>query len=193
MSIRSSVGAGGANVPGDVRFVQILLNTALARLESARRLPIDGICGARTEASILRFQRHGVAIRHPSGRIEPGDRTLEYLRDMLPAHLSPGKLHALMPNATEADVCRFHQPLRSGLLAHGIVSALRFAHFFAQIGAESDDLAVVEIATARRPRGIRRRVVLLRPRSYQTCRTRVLRSLQGGARDRYPERTAAAL
>jgi putative chitinase len=144
MSIQSSVGSEGVNAPGDVRLIQILLNVALARFDTVRRLAIDGVCGAATQAAIHRFQRHGVALRRPNGSIEPGSETLECLRDALPAHLSPEKLHATMPDSRPADICRFHQPLLAGLRAHGIRTPLRRAHFLTQIGEESRDLAVLE-------------------------------------------------
>lgn len=144
MSLSSSVGLGGANAPDDVRLVQILLNASLGRYERAKRIAIDGRWGPRTEAALHRFQRHAVGQRRPTGRIDPGDRTLECLRDALPAQLSPEKLHAMMPAASAEAIARFHGPLLAGLRAHGISSPLRRAHFLAQIGEESRDLTVFE-------------------------------------------------
>lgn len=145
MCIRSPVGVEGVNAPTDVQLVQILVNAGFARYHIADHLLVDGVCGPATEAAIRRFQRYGVGLRRPNGRIAPGDQTLNTLHDTLPAQLSAEKLHAIMPAARDADICRFYRPLLAGLRAHGISSALRRAHFFAQIGEESCDLAVIEL------------------------------------------------
>jgi muramidase (phage lysozyme) len=85
--LRAAVGRGGANLSSDVETVQILLNRARRRLHRAypnnplwRPLKEDAICGARTIAAIVAFQRQVMRFRTPDGRVDPRGRTLRMLR-----------------------------------------------------------------------------------------------------------------
>jgi muramidase (phage lysozyme) len=85
--LRAAVGRGGANLKNDVETVQRLLNRARRRLRRAypnatlwRPLAEDGICGSRTMAAIVAFQRQVMRFRTPDGRIDPRGRTLRMLQ-----------------------------------------------------------------------------------------------------------------
>ena len=55
MRLKGSVGRGGANIPGDVLYVQYLLNDW--RNENGRQLiALDGVVGPATIAAIVDFQ-----------------------------------------------------------------------------------------------------------------------------------------
>lgn len=71
--IQASVGRGGVNRPEDVALVQRLL---LARGFGAVG-DADGVCGAKTLAAIVAYQRG--FLREPDGRIDPGGRSWRHL------------------------------------------------------------------------------------------------------------------
>lgn len=71
VQLTGSVGEAGRNLDADVRNVQSRLNrvpqSAGGPLEA---LAVDGICGSRTKAAILRFQRHYPDLLLKDGRID---------------------------------------------------------------------------------------------------------------------------
>jgi Putative peptidoglycan binding domain len=77
--IESSVGRGGKNRKGDVKYVQWLLSVWLSSLGRAT-LAIDGICGPLTQDAVDRFQR--AATLAADGRLDPGGPTLAALEEM---------------------------------------------------------------------------------------------------------------
>jgi hypothetical protein len=71
-TITASAGAGGTNVPADVRVVQDLLNRA-ARASPA----VDGVCGPGTRQALTSYQ--STFLRTADGRVDPGGPTLRHL------------------------------------------------------------------------------------------------------------------
>jgi hypothetical protein len=63
-NISASVGRGGANRPVDVATIQNLLNR-----RTGARLRADGVCGQKTIAAILGFQK--TFLSTPDGRVDP--------------------------------------------------------------------------------------------------------------------------
>jgi peptidoglycan hydrolase-like protein with peptidoglycan-binding domain len=84
VAISGSVGSGGANRFDDVRKIQEALNRVPP--EKGGPLPplvVDGLCGPKTVAAILRFQKaQGVVA---DGRVDPGQATLSKLNTVLGA------------------------------------------------------------------------------------------------------------
>lgn len=76
-TIRAAVGAGGQNLPADVKVVQKSLNPH--NLSPLRPLSVDGIAGRNTVAAIRHFQDRHVGMSNPDGRVDPGGRTLRRL------------------------------------------------------------------------------------------------------------------
>ena len=72
--LQQSVGAGGANVPADVKLVQGLLNPHSAALQIAA-LAVNGQADAPTLAAIQQFQTLVLHMPSADGRIDPGGRT----------------------------------------------------------------------------------------------------------------------
>ena len=72
--LQQSVGAGGANVPADVKLVQGLLNQSAATLHIAA-LAVNGQADAPTVAAIRQFQSQVLHMPSADGRIDPGGRT----------------------------------------------------------------------------------------------------------------------
>lgn len=91
--IGASVGNGGVNRDPDVRVVQGLL---VARGFQIGRP--DGICGNRTKAAIVTFQRGFMTA--PDGRVDPGGQTFRRLSQSTPAPApadTTGSLTRLLP------------------------------------------------------------------------------------------------
>lgn len=74
MAITASVGRGGINARADVHEVQRLLGRWLAATGQPA-LPVDGIAGPRTFATIEAYQAQALGIARPDGRIDPGGRS----------------------------------------------------------------------------------------------------------------------
>ena len=79
LSIRQSVGAGGANQRDDVKLIQVLLNTHAAWTFPFTALKIDGHIGKHTTDAITRYQREAAGIKNPDGRVDPNGKTFRYL------------------------------------------------------------------------------------------------------------------
>jgi hypothetical protein len=75
--IKSSVGQGGRNFPGDVAIVQALLNRH--RTSSSPLLEEDKVAGGDTINAIKEFQTRVVKMPRPDGRIDPKGHTAEFL------------------------------------------------------------------------------------------------------------------
>src|SRR5437879_5608254 len=73
MPIRSSVGLGGVNTPGDVMFVQILLNDWRVRNDLSQ-ITVDGIIGPETNGAIKLFQDRATSSR--DDRVDPSGPTI---------------------------------------------------------------------------------------------------------------------
>lgn len=82
-NLSASVGKGGVNLRPDVQLVQQLLVRA-----GLAPGPVDGICGPRTEAAILQFQKRFLTA--PDARVDPGGVTWRKLSlQTLPASNKP--------------------------------------------------------------------------------------------------------
>jgi hypothetical protein len=77
-SLSSSVGQGGANHSNDVRLIQRLINANPPI--PFRPLSVDGSCGPLTIVEITEVQKRYLHLAHPTGRIDPGSETWNYLR-----------------------------------------------------------------------------------------------------------------
>jgi hypothetical protein len=102
-SIKLAVGRSGVNVRDDVKIIQQLLNQAIAtnkKLANAHleKLKVDGVCGARTNEAIEKFQQLvlGWSGRAVDGTVQPNRQTWKALNgnvDSLvrikPAHTEP--------------------------------------------------------------------------------------------------------
>lgn len=93
-TIAGSVGVHGDNDPTDVRTVQELLNAAQSKRNAAKNpfsgfapLKPDGLCGKYTKEAIRKFQKEVVGMAHPDGRVDPGGKTLQVLRDLAAANV----------------------------------------------------------------------------------------------------------
>lgn len=76
--LTASVGQGGVNREQDVRLIQQLINAKLPI--PLRPLAEDGVCGPLTITAIKEVQIRHLHLVHPSGRVDPGSATFQYLR-----------------------------------------------------------------------------------------------------------------
>lgn len=89
IAIFSSVGRNSTNLFGDVTIVQQLLNLTvpisprpIARHIAraiARPINVDGLCGPATISAIEQIQRQNLLMTTPTGKVEPGDPTFNFL------------------------------------------------------------------------------------------------------------------
>jgi putative chitinase len=80
----------------------------------------------------------------PDGLAHPGGATALRLLDPVPAAFTATSLRITLPNAIEANVTRYFEPLRQRMVHYGIDTPLRQAHLLAQVGHESAELAFTE-------------------------------------------------
>src|SRR5262249_9741036 len=144
MCIATPVGPDASNRFEDVKAIQILLNMNRDRAGISTALLEDGAWGTHTEEAVTTFQRVVMGMSNPGGHIAPSDGTLAALQAGMPDTFSTFKLQGTMPRAREEDVARFFPQLVPTALAYKIDTALRQAHFFAQIGHESGALRFTE-------------------------------------------------
>ena len=102
MGIQASVGEQGANLRSDVQLVQELLNAVPPERGGADpELKVDGLCGPKTKAAILTFQRQNLDAGQVDGRIDPKHTTIAKLNELAdPLHT--GILSALEDFAEDA-------------------------------------------------------------------------------------------
>ncbi len=79
LSIHQSVGVGGINRSGDVKLIQVLLNTFSAWKSSFTTLKVDGRIGKNTNNAIRQYQREAVGMIRPDGRVDRNGTTFRYL------------------------------------------------------------------------------------------------------------------
>lgn len=87
IAISKPVGQGGAarNIPADVKTIQDALNQVTVKGVAGGPMPflaVDGICGPKTIAAILKFQRAQVP-GVSDGLVEPGRNTILKLNEIL--------------------------------------------------------------------------------------------------------------
>ena len=76
VKLSNSVGRGGTNLKTDVKLVQTLLNNAKI---NEKKLKVDGSVGAKTIATILKYQRKVVGLAKPDGKIDVDGKTFRML------------------------------------------------------------------------------------------------------------------
>lgn len=86
VGISKPVGQGGAarNIPEDVRTIQDALNRVTEKGVAGGPMPlldVDGLCGPKTNAAILKFQRTQVGVA--DGLVEPNKQTILKLNEIL--------------------------------------------------------------------------------------------------------------
>lgn len=138
MAILSSVGEKGINDKVDVKVIQAALNLAKSdNFKLKKRLVVDGKNGSNTIAAIEAFQKDVVKLSNPDGRIDAGGKTLKTLKANIKPGLNQDSLMAIMAMGTESTVKIYLNLLNTALPKYQINTALRTAHFLAQVGHES--------------------------------------------------------
>jgi peptidoglycan hydrolase-like protein with peptidoglycan-binding domain len=105
--LSASVGRGGVNRRGDVRYVQVLLSDWLLR-KGDTELKCDGIAGDKTHQAISRFQREHTGV--VDGRVDPQGRSIKALEA-----LHRAGLRAELPSLGKAATLRFGADLNAAL------------------------------------------------------------------------------
>ena len=160
MGIEASVGEGGSNNSTDVKVIQAALNNNLPRMPQNRfmsifrmaigqstfdrPLRVDGQVGQRTFTAIKQFQRDIVKMTFPDGRVDPGGRTLRLLKEGITPQLSFDNLSAIMALGNSSTLQTYLPLFEEPFERYELNTALRQAHFLAQIGHESLSLKYTE-------------------------------------------------
>ena len=139
MCIKRSVGLSGRNDLMDVTIVQILLNLNLPRFTEAKpaALKTDGRIGPGTLKLLTRFETEVMKLPSSDQMVVPGDASIKALLAGLPPGPSKDKLAVVMPQAHAKRIELYFEPLVAGMQKYAITSALRIAHFIAQLAHES--------------------------------------------------------
>ena len=146
MCIKNSVGHSGWNDMTDVLVFQILFNENRGRFPDPKpaKLKPDGRIGRNTLAAIDKFEVQVMKLKTSDRMIVPGDKTVEALLKGLESGPSKQKLAVVMPRGLSKSINRYYQPLVAGMAKYRISSAIRMAHFIAQIGHETASLRYAE-------------------------------------------------
>jgi putative chitinase len=107
-------------------------------------LEADGRFGQFTGDAISQFQSRVLKMAKPDGRVDPNGQTLKKLRAGIPAQMTPDKMQGIFLHAPEARITKFYSALVAKMADNAINTALRMAHFLAQLGHESGDLLYTE-------------------------------------------------
>jgi putative chitinase len=101
--------------------------------------------GRGTTDAIIDFQSRVLKMSQPDGRVDPGGKTLQSLRDGVPQQsFFPGHLQAIALDAGAGLIARFYNPLNVQMTKYGINTSRRRAHFLAQVCHESGQLRYTE-------------------------------------------------
>ncbi len=146
MCIKRSVGSSGQNDLMDVLIFQILFNLNVGHFPEPKpaKLKADGRIGAKTLKAIVMFETLVMKRSASDQMVVPGDATIQALLGGLPKGPSRDKLAVVMPQALPKKIDLYFEPLVAGLRKYQITSALRIAHFVAQIGHESASFRYAE-------------------------------------------------
>lgn len=77
--IKDAVGAASLNNKVECAYIQILLNTKLAKTQGFTKLVEDGLCGTNTIKAIRTFQQTVAKMYHVDGRVDPDKHTFNSL------------------------------------------------------------------------------------------------------------------
>ena len=146
MCLARSVGQGGRNDLTDVMVFQTLFNLNLPRFPDPKPEPLatDGRIGPKTIAAIRAFETQVMRLPSSDALIAPGDATVAALLAGLPPGPSKEKLSVVMPRALPSKIDLYFEPLVAGMKKYEITTALRMAHFVAQIAHETASLLYAE-------------------------------------------------
>ena len=139
----AAVGPQCPNQRDDVETVQRLLNlcAGAGRMEiDDDALKTDGAFGQKTLKAIMAFQRSVFGEQAPNGRVDPGGPVVASLCASLPPDLDAALLGLIYLRAADQDVADLSKGIASVMANRQIDTALRQAHFLAQIGHESGEL-----------------------------------------------------
>ena len=145
MCLTGSVGRGGSNARDDVRTVQLLLNLNAPQVVGP--MVADGVCGTGTIAAIELYQRGVIGGKDAPGLVTPsatGGTTLHALQAGMALGFTAEKLQGIYIHAGGATVATFFAPIVAGMARADMTTALRRAHFLAQVGHESGELRYTE-------------------------------------------------
>jgi len=86
ITIRGSVGLKGKNLAPDIKTIQTTLNKVLELIKPTQKLSVDGSLGrtpekSKTVAAIIAFQKKVAGMFNPDGRIDPGGKTIDILKN----------------------------------------------------------------------------------------------------------------
>jgi len=146
MPISRSVGRTAQNELTDVLLVQVLFNLNRHRFPDPKPplLKTDGRIGPGTIAAIEQFET--LVMKQPAsdGMLAPGDATIRALLEGLPPGPTKEKLEVVMPRALQEKVDLLYEPLVKAMNKYQITTALRAAHFIAQVGHETASFLYME-------------------------------------------------
>ena len=140
MSISQNVGLNASNQSDDVTVIQALLNLNLPLMPGVPFMTEDGVLGPHSLAVIQQFQSLVATPGAASGVIDPGGVTLAALRAAVNGQFGSNLLRLLMPLSSQEQADNFAASLVACMNANQINTALRQAHFLAQLGHESGSL-----------------------------------------------------
>jgi putative chitinase len=146
MPISRSVGRTAQNELTDVLLVQILLNLNRHRFPDPQPqlLKTDGRIGPGTIGAIERFETLVMKQPESDGTLVPGDATIRALLEGLPPGPTKEKLEVVMPRALPEKIELLYEPLVKAMNKYEITTALRAAHFIAQVGHETASFLYME-------------------------------------------------
>lgn len=81
IELTASVGLKGINNPADTGNVQKLLNQNRHNDPASREISEDNVIGPQTISAIKQFQKVVVKLRTPDSRVDPGGKTLSFLKE----------------------------------------------------------------------------------------------------------------
>ena len=146
MPISRSVGRTAQNELTDVLLVQILLNLNRHRFPDPhpQLLKTDGRIGPGPIGAIEKFETLVMKQPESDGMLVPGDATIRALLDGLPPGPTKEKLEVVMPRALPEKIDLLYEPLVKAMNKYEITTALRAAHFIAQVGHETASFLYME-------------------------------------------------
>ena len=145
MSIKLSVGSKGRNKKVDVKVIQAALNLSKsAKFKLTKKLTIDGKNGGKTIAAIELFQKSIVGLSKPDGRVDPKGKTIRELKKQLKKGITEDAMLAIMASGSKTKIKKYMPSFKKSMTKYKINTALRQAHFLAQVGHESHSFYYTE-------------------------------------------------